>query len=119
MPDKSQNNCCDFSLNDIHTPIPISNSTSLCHTFSYPESVDDVLKEAEKAGCVISREEAERYFVCRMSADWVDAAGRKIAPSRLGYDLKKWVLNAEKAENAKKPKTDEKKQREVKYEPEW
>ena len=85
----------------------------------YPETVDDVLQIAEKAGCAISQEEAERYFVCRMSANWVDAAGRKIAVSRLGFDVKRWVLNAEKVENAKKPKTDGKKQREVKYEPEW
>jgi hypothetical protein len=102
----------DIYLNDTSTSSSSSSSNSFCPAFSYPESVEDVLTAAEKAGCVISREEAERYFVCRMSADWVDAAGRKIAPSRLGYDLKKWVLNAEKAENAKK-------QREVKYEPEW
>lgn len=106
----------DIYLNDTSTSSSSSSSNSLCQTFSYPETVKEILAEAERAGCVISEEEAERYFVCRMSADWVDAAGRKIAPSRLGYDLKKWVLNAEKA---KKPKTDEKKQREVNYEPEW
>lgn len=101
-----------LSLNDIHTPIPISNN-SLSVSFSYPETVEDVLQIADKAGCVISRDEAQRYFICRMSADWVDAAGRKIAASRLGYDLKRWVLNAQKTQKNQP----ESKQREVKYEP--
>lgn len=111
----NENNVCTSSLYDIHIPISKENNNSLCQTFSYPDSVEAVLKEAERAGCVISEKEAERYFICRMSADWVDATGRKIAHNRIGYDLKRWVLNAEK--NSKDGKKDG--QREVKYVPKF
>lgn len=99
----------------IDTSSSSSSSNSFCSTFSYPDSVEAVLKEAERAGCAISEKEAERYFICRMSADWVDATGRKIAHNRIGYDLKRWVLNAEK--NSKDGKKDG--QREVKYVPKF
>lgn len=111
---KENQNESDIYLNDnTSTSSSSSSSNSLSVSFSYPETVEDVLQIAEKAGCVISRDEAQRYFICRMSADWVDAAGRKIAASRLGYDLKRWVLNAQKTQKNQP----ESKQREVKYEP--
>lgn len=119
MSEQNANNVCDFSLNDIHTPIPNPNSNSLCHTFSYPETVDAVLAEAERAGAVISREEAERYFVCRMSSNWVDAAGRKVELSRIGFDIKRWVLNSEKSGKAAKAAEKGKAQREVDYVPKF
>ena len=109
---KENQNESDIYLND-NTSTSSSSSNSLSVSFSYPETVEDVLQIADKAGCVISRDEAQRYFICRMSADWVDAAGRKIAASRLGYDLKRWVLNAQKTQKNQP----ESKQREVKYEP--
>lgn len=61
----------------------------------YPESVDEVLEIAAQPQCGarISREEAERYFVTRMSTDWVDAAGRKIEPEAIIWDLKKWEMS--------------------------
>ena len=111
---KENQNESDIYLND-NTSTSSSSSNSLSVSFSYPETVDDVLAEAEKAGCAISKDEAERYFICRMSADWVDATGRKIAQNRIGYDLKRWVLNVEK--NSKDGKKDG--QREVKYVPKF
>jgi hypothetical protein len=61
----------------------------------YPESVDEVLEIAAMPQCAarITLEDAERYFVTRMSTDWVDAAGRKIAPEGIIWDLKKWEMS--------------------------
>ncbi len=61
---------------------------------NYPESVEEVLEIASQPQCAarISREEAERYFVTRMASGWVDAAGRKIAPEGIIWDLKKWEM---------------------------
>lgn len=113
--EKQNNN--DIYLNDnISTSSSISSSNSLCQTFSYPETVDMVLAEAERAGAVISREEAERYFVCRMSSNWVDAAGRKVELSRIGFDIKRWMLNAKKNSKNNQNKDN---QREVNYVPKF
>lgn len=62
---------------------------------SYPSTVDEVLEIAAQPQCGarITREDAERYFICRMSTDWVDAAGRKIAPEGIIWDLKKWEMS--------------------------
>lgn len=110
----------DIYLNDnISTSSSISSSNSLSVSFSYPESVDDVLKAAERAGAVISRQEAERYFVCRMSSNWVDAAGRKVKESRIGFDIKRWILNNEKSGKSAKGAEKGKAQREVDYVPKF
>ena len=63
-------------------------------TPGYPASVEEVLEIASQPQCAarISRDEAERYFVTRMSTDWVDAAGRKILPEGIIWDLKKWEM---------------------------
>lgn len=108
--EQNTNSVCTSSLNDIHTPIPINSNTSVS---VYPDTVQGILLEAEKAGCVISAEEAERYFVCRMSTDWIDASGRKIPRSRIGYDLRRWMLNRKAKEK------DHEQQREVNYVPEF
>ncbi|MBQ7396077.1 MAG: hypothetical protein IJW08_06030 [Lentisphaeria bacterium] len=107
--EQNQNNVCTSSLNDIHTPLSINPNTSVS---VYPGTVGEILAEAEKAGCVMSEEEAEKYFVCRMSTDWIDASGRKIPRSRIGYDLKRWMLNKQSSSGTTK-------QREVKYVPEF
>lgn len=60
----------------------------------YPSTVEEVLEIAALPQCAvrITREDAEKYFVTRMSTDWVDAAGRKINPEGIIWDLKKWEM---------------------------
>lgn len=60
----------------------------------YPESIDEILKIAAGPTCAVrmTRQQAENYFLNRMAADWFDASGRKIQPSRVCYDIRKWVL---------------------------
>lgn len=69
----------------------------ITRTPSYPSTVDEVLEIAAQPQCGarISREDAERYFITRMSTDWVDAAGRKIAPEGIIWDLKKWEMGTQ------------------------
>ena len=64
--------------------------------FNYPSSVEEILEIAARpeVGVRMTRGEAERYFVFRSSTDWIDAANRKILPARIGFDLKRWVLNS-------------------------
>lgn len=73
----------------------------------YPESVDEVLEIAAQPQCGtrISREDAERYFITRMSTDWVDAAGRKIAPEGIIWDLKKWEMSTNERRGSPKKST--------------
>lgn len=61
----------------------------------YPQSVEEVLQIAEDPRCAvqITREQAERYFLTRDTADWVDAARRRISPGKVYGDLRKWALN--------------------------
>ncbi len=61
----------------------------------YPQSVDEVMAIAEDPRCAvqITREQAERYFLTRDTADWVDAARRRISPGKVYGDLRKWALN--------------------------
>ena len=69
-------------------------------TFSpehYPQSVEEVMAIAEDPRCAvkITREQAEKYFLTRDTADWVDAsaARRRISPGKIYGDLRKWVLD--------------------------
>lgn len=61
----------------------------------YPQSVEEVLEIASDPRCAvqITREQAERYFLTRDTADWVDAARRRISPGKVYGDLRKWALN--------------------------
>ena len=60
----------------------------------YPQSVDEVLAIAEDPRCAvqITREQAEAYFLARDTADWIDAARRRISPGKIYGDLRRWAL---------------------------
>lgn len=60
----------------------------------YPQNVDEVLQMASDPRCAvrISREQAEAYFLTRDTADWFDAARRKIQPGKVFGDIRKWML---------------------------
>lgn len=60
----------------------------------YPGSVDAVLAIASdpRCGMVVTREQAEAYFLARDTVDWVDAAGRKISAAKIHGDLRRWML---------------------------
>lgn len=88
------NACNNKNKNDNDNVSPEGDGI-ITQTPGYPASVDEVLEIASQPQCGarISREDAERYFVTRMSTDWVDAAGRKIAPEGIIWDLKKWEMS--------------------------
>lgn len=60
----------------------------------YPKSVEEVMAIAADPRCAveISREQAEAYFLARDTADWIDAARRKIQPGKVYGDLRRWVM---------------------------
>lgn len=60
----------------------------------YPKTVDEVMAIAADPRCAveISREQAEAYFLARDTADWIDAARRKIQPGKVYGDLRRWVM---------------------------
>ena len=60
----------------------------------YPKSVEEVMEIAADPRCAveISREQAEAYFLTRDTADWIDAARRKIQPGKVYGDLRRWVM---------------------------
>lgn len=60
----------------------------------YPKSVEEVMAIAADPRCAveISREQAEAYFLTRDTADWIDAARRKIQPGKVYGDLRRWVM---------------------------
>lgn len=64
----------------------------------YPQSIDEVLEMAADPRCavVMSRDQAEAYFLARDSVDWIDAAGRRIPPGKVYGDIRRWVLNDRK-----------------------
>jgi len=74
---------------------------------AYPQTVDDVLAIAAlpQCGARLTREQAQQYLVFRMASDWIDAAGRKIAPGRIVWDVKKWEMSKNERKPAK-PKID-------------
>ena len=53
------------------------------------------IAEDPRCAVQITREQAEKYFLTRDTADWVDAsaARRRISPGKIYGDLRKWVLN--------------------------
>lgn len=64
----------------------------------YPQSIEEIMSIAGQPTCAmpITREQAEAYYLNRASADWIDAARRKITPGNIPLDLKKWLLNDQK-----------------------
>nr|DAU43679.1 MAG TPA: hypothetical protein [Caudoviricetes sp.] len=60
----------------------------------YPKSVEEVMAIAADPRCAveITREQAEAYFLARDTADWIDAARRKIQPGKVYGDLRRWVM---------------------------
>ncbi|MBQ7695927.1 MAG: hypothetical protein IJT50_12490 [Lentisphaeria bacterium] len=70
----------------------------------YPQSVEDVLKIAEdpRCGMECTSEQAEKYFVTRDTANWVDACGRRIRPGKVYGDLKRWLLRDQR--DTKRPR---------------
>lgn len=87
-------NACNNKNKNENDNVSPDGDVIITRTLSYPSTVDEVLQIASlpQCGARISREDAERYFVTRMSTDWVDAAGRKIAPEGIIWDLKKWEM---------------------------
>lgn len=69
----------------------------------YPETVEEVLAIAAlpQCGARLTEDDARKYLVCRMSSDWTDAAGRRIAPVRIIWDLKKWEMGQNERRPAK------------------
>lgn len=66
----------------------------------YPESVDEILAIAKSSavGMPCTQEQAEEYFLNRVQL-WTDAAGRKIEPARVPYDIKKWLIRKRNEKN--------------------
>ena len=62
---------------------------------AYPETVAQVLEIAARpeVAAVMTEAEADWYLTNRKASDWIDGAGRKIQPHRVGYDIKKWALS--------------------------
>ena len=73
-----------------HTPAPAREEIPA----GYPKSVEEVMAIAADPRCAveISREQAEAYFLTRDTADWIDAARRKIQPGKVYGDLRRWVM---------------------------
>lgn len=73
-----------------HTPAPAREEIPA----GYPKSVEEVMAIAADPRCAveISREQAEAYFLARDTADWIDAARRKIQPGKVYGDLRRWVM---------------------------
>ena len=73
-----------------HTPAPAHGEIPA----GYPKSVEEVMAIAADPRCAveISREQAEAYFLARDTADWIDAARRKIQPGKVYGDLRRWVM---------------------------
>lgn len=73
-----------------HTPAPAREEMP----GGYPKSVEEVMAIAADPRCAveISREQAEAYFLARDTADWIDAARRKIQPGKVYSDLRRWVM---------------------------
>lgn len=84
----------------------------------YPKTVDEVMAIAADPRCAveITREQAEEYFLTRDTAEWVDAARRKIQPGKVYNDLKRWVLRARKDPNYEQPAEAEARQLRRQYE---
>lgn len=100
------NACNNKNKNDNDNVSP-EGDVIITRTPSYPSTVDEVLEIAAQPQCGarISREDAERYFVTRMSTDWVDAAGRKISPEGIIWDLKKWEMGTNERRGSPKNST--------------
>lgn len=60
------------------------------HAPRFPQSVDDVIALADRAGATCSPEQAELYLAKRQSAGWLDRNARPIR--NIGADLKAWLL---------------------------
>lgn len=73
-----------------HTPAPAREEIPA----GYPKSVEEVMAIAADPRCAveITREQAEAYFLARDTADWIDAARRKIQPGKVYGDLRRWVM---------------------------
>ena len=84
----------------------------------YPKTVDEVMAIAADPRCAveITREQAEEYFLTRDTAEWVDAARRKIQPGKVYNDLKRWVFRARKDPNYEQPAEAEARQLRRQYE---
>ena len=80
-----------------YNPPPLQNSAGAkgadnggCRAPRFPESVDDVIALADRAGVMCTQEQAELYLAKRQSAGWLDRNARPIR--HIGADLKAWLL---------------------------
>jgi hypothetical protein len=60
------------------------------HAPRFPESVDEVIELADRAGAVCTPEQAALYLAKRQATGWLDRNGRPIR--HLGADVKAWLL---------------------------
>ena len=60
------------------------------HAPRFPESVDEVIELADRAGAVCSPDQAALYLAKRQATGWLDRNGRPIR--HLGADVKAWLL---------------------------
>ena len=60
------------------------------HAPRFPQSVDEVIALADRAGAICTKDHAELYLASRQSADWLDRNGKPIR--NLAANLKAWLL---------------------------
>lgn len=58
----------------------------------YPAKIEEVIALATRSGVVMTEAQADVYLTERLRVDWIDFGGRKIKPSGVIYDVKKWAL---------------------------
>ena len=64
------------------------------HLFSYPQTVEDVIKLAENNCILFPKEEAERYLNYRKSTDWKKKTGQQITVGGIVSDMKLWLMRS-------------------------
>lgn len=64
------------------------------HLFSYPQTVEDVIKLAQNNCIIFPKDEAERYLNYRKSSDWKKKTGQQITVGGIVSDMKLWVMRS-------------------------
>ncbi len=70
----------------------------------YPKTIQDILAIASSVHCAkkCTEAQADEYLTHRIAGDWFDSARRKILPSNVAFDLKKWLMREEQKNNPPK-----------------